>query len=141
MSPTDSAGYGVQGGLAAFVACGLVAVAATREPLALLALFIPGVFLRDAWAWFASTEAERAAFLDEVERLKARGWGPPPNEVQLGGRWTWAAVAALVACLGLSIVLASRVHPAFLVLALFSVALLAAVLLDRLRARMRKSAA
>ncbi|OJH40386.1 hypothetical protein BON30_15285 [Cystobacter ferrugineus] len=66
-SPTNSVGYGVQGILAAFVACGLVVVAASGESLVLLVLAVPGVFLRDAWAWFAATEEERASFRTEAE--------------------------------------------------------------------------
>ena len=107
----------------------------------LLALAVPGVFLRDAWAWFAATEEERASFRAEVERLKARGWSPPPDQVVSGEHWGWRAVAGLLACLALSIALVAFVHPAFLVVTLFLAAVLAAALFNRLRARTHKSTA
>ncbi|EPX55196.1 hypothetical protein D187_009403 [Cystobacter fuscus DSM 2262] len=107
----------------------------------LLALALPGVFLWDAWAWFAATEEERASFRAEVERLKARGWRPPPDQVVIRARWGWRAVVGLLACLALSIALVAFVHPAFLVVTLFMAAFLAAALFDCLRERTHKSTA
>lgn len=139
-SPTSSSGYVLLGFMGASLTCAL-SMGATHEPLLLLALAVPGFFLRDAWAWFASTEEERAAFRAEVERLKSQGWGPPPNQVLIGERWGWKAVAGLLAVLALSIALVAFVSEAFLVPMMFAAAFLAAVLFDRLRARTHKSAA
>ena len=104
-SPTSGAGYALFAAAALSVGCGFIAAALQGELLFLLALVLPGLFLRDAWARFAATPAEREAFLAEIAELRALGHAPPPNEVLLGQGWGPGVLAAVLAALAVSLVL------------------------------------
>jgi len=150
-SPTSAVGH-----LFAVLFAGVIAAGATA---ALLGLRPPGRWipvllvpawlvllarsLRDAWAWLAAPEAERAAFRAEVESL--RRWTSPHGYAPIFDahtlrRATWAL---LLAALGATVALARR-HDSLLVPATFAGAFLLGGGLDLLRrgrARGRRRAA
>ena len=127
-SPTTTGGYllnAVIGGV--LTAAILAAAVKDRQPLIAFFVFIPGVFLRDCWAWFAADEAERNTFTAEVA---AAGGGP--SQQKFGTDWGWGATAGFGLLSVVCFVLVSR-NELFLLPALFSSAFCVATLVDRLK--------
>lgn len=126
-SPTTTAGYALLGVVASALAIECVIGAVRDSPWALLGLLISSIFLHDTWAWFAATDAERAAFKVEVARL-----GGGPDQTTYGTTWGLGVLSALLLWLAASVLLAYR-DPSWLVSAMFALAVLVAVTLDRIR--------
>jgi amino acid permease len=140
-SPTSAVGHLFAVLVAAVIALGaavsLLASASTgRLLLAVLAawLLLLARSIRDAWAWSAATEVERASFRAEVEGL--RPWTPPPGYAPVfdANRWGRAAWALAFAALAGGISLA-RWHEELLVPAMFAAAFVVAGGLDLRRGR------
>lgn len=136
-SPTSSAGYALQGAIGGAIGLGLLAAAFGGQPFFLLGLAVVLILLRDAWAWFAATEEERAAFRAEVEQRGLLLGRPGPDQVSLGASWGTGTLASLSASLAACLALAFWVTPLFLVASMFVASFLAAGLLDRVRAALR----
>ncbi|HET8538976.1 MAG TPA: hypothetical protein VFL83_03790 [Anaeromyxobacter sp.] len=132
-SPTSAVGH-----LFAIVFVGVMVVGATASLLAsrsdvrwvplvlvLAWLLLFGQVVRDAWAWLAAPEAERAVLRAEVESL--RPWTPPRGYVPIfdAHRWRRAVGALLAAALGASFAFA-RWNEGLLVPAMFAIAFFAA---------------
>lgn len=141
LSPTSNTGYAFYGAMAAVMTCAVIAAALSGEPLFLVGLAITGLFLRDTWAWFAATDAEKAAFRARIAELQLLGHAPPADQTVIGQNWGLLALGGLLAWLGFSILMVVRGQPAFLVSVMFaaSFTVLAAVDLARKRLRSRGS--
>ncbi len=131
-SPTSGLGHLVGVLVAAVIALGaaasvVVAASPRRIMAAVLAawLLLLARALKDAWAWAAATDAERAAFRAEVEAL--RPWTPPTGYAPIfdADRWGRAAWALLLAAVA-GWLSAARWHSELLVPAMFAAAFLLA---------------
>ncbi len=140
-SPTSAWGHLLGVLVAAVIALGATASAAISvSPRRLMAVVLAAWLLllaraiRDAWAWLAATEAERAEFRAEVEAL--RPWTPPPGYAPMfdANRLGRVAAALLLAALA-GWVAAARWHAEIVVPAAFAAAFVAAGGLDLRRGR------
>ncbi len=136
-SPTSNTAHAFYGAVAAAMTCGVIAAALSGAPFMLLGLVVTGVFLRDAWAWFAATEAEKAAFRARIAELQGLGHAPPADQTVIGQRWGLLVFGGLLAWLGVSILMVDLGHPEFLVSAMFAASFTVLAALDLLRKRMR----
>jgi len=136
-SPTSSAGYALFGGMATAMSCGFVFAAISGQPFLLFGLVATGIFVRDAWAWFAATEEERREFRAEVARLQSLGHGRPPDQQFIGGNWGAGAFVLLLAGFATSLFLVAVWHPFFILSAMITLSLLAAMAIDLVRGRTR----
>lgn len=131
-SPTSAVGHLFAVLVAAVIALGsAVSLLASASPGRWLPIVLAAWLLllartvRDAWAWLAASDAERAAFRLEVETL--RPWTPPPGyapifDANRWGRATWALVFAVLA----GVVGAVRWHEELLVPAMFAISFVVA---------------
>jgi hypothetical protein len=140
-SPTSTGGYVASVLLAfAFVAAFGLAGLSRKGPFGgadalwfgFLA-FIVGRTLLDAWAWFASTHAEREEFRQYVANVRfGQDLRRPPGGGRTRSNWSNPFVlglaAVVVACFALI-----QVNAAFIFAAMFALAFLVVVLLDRAR--------
>jgi hypothetical protein len=97
----STSGYLLQGAIALVAAVALVRAAHDKSPLVLIALPIPAVFVRDAWAWFAASNEERESFRRAMRGVADQGVGPTPDRVirvQMG-TFRWSVWLALVGTL------------------------------------------
>lgn len=140
-SPSSHLGHALQACLAAVLFAGIAVAAFDREPLLLLACLLPGLFLRDAWAWFGATPLEREAYRAELERVARSGDGLPPDQRVIAVGSPRASALALVVFSGALLLLALTHQPLFLFAALVAASFGGAVLLDLVRQRraMRRS--
>lgn len=131
-SPTSTAGYVLIGGIATALSAGFIAAAFSGKPLMLVGLLITGVFLRDTWAWFAATPAEREEFRRQVVE---RGGGP--DQTRIGQNWSpWVLVAlAVVSATCFALV---RRHVMFFPVGMMVGAVVIAGILDVVRAWWQK---
>ncbi|NTX08743.1 hypothetical protein [Myxococcus sp. CA040A] len=132
-SPSSHLGHGFQGFIGVVFFSALVAVAVHGAPLVLLASFIPGLFLRDAWAWFGATSQEREAYRAELAAVARAGGGLPPDQRVIVEGSTRASVWALGGFAGSLLLLKLTHHPLFLLGAMAAAAFGGAVLLDVIR--------
>ena len=140
-SPTSALGHLLGVLVAAVIALGATAAAAAAvSPRRLMAAVLAAWLLllaraiRDAWAWAAASDAERASFRAEVEAL--RPWTPPRGYAPIfdADRWGRAAWALLLAAVA-GWLAAARWHSEQLVPAMFAAAFLVAGGLDLRRGR------
>jgi hypothetical protein len=103
--------------------------------------FVVGRAGWDAWAWLAATDEERAEFRQYVAnvRLDQNLRRVPPGGGRTRTDWSNGFVLALAAATAGCFALI-RVHPAFFVGAMFALAFLIMILLDRLRDRRQRRA-
>ena len=140
-SPTSGLGHVLGVLVAAVIALGATASAVAssapgRWMTAVLAawLLLLARALKDAWAWLAATEAERASFRAQVAEL--RTWTPPPGYAPILDADRWGrATAALVLAAVAGWLAAARWHADGLVPATFAAAFLVAGGLDLRRGR------
>jgi len=129
-SPTSGVGHLFSVLVAAVIALGattaLLASAARGwwMPVVLAAwLLLLARTVRDAWAWFAATDAERAAYRAEV--ALHRPWTPPPGYAPIfDANRCWRATGALAVAAVAGAVGHVRWHSELLVPAMFAAALL-----------------
>jgi hypothetical protein len=131
VSPTSTLGYVLAVLHSGVIAAGAsAALIAFRPPGRWTPLLLVAAWLlllarsgRDAWAWLAAPEPERAAFGAEVEAL--RRWTPPPGYAPIFDADTWAraAWALLLSAAGAAVALA-RWNDAVVVPAAFAAAFL-----------------
>jgi hypothetical protein len=140
-SPTSGVGHLLDLLVAAVIAAGAAAsLFGAPSPGRLLRIVLAAWLLllartlRDAWAWRAATDAERASFRAEVEAL--RPWTPPPGYAPIfdANRCRRATGALLVAAVAVSIAQV-RWHEELVVPALFAAALVVTAGLDLGRGR------
>lgn len=140
-SPTSAVGHLVAVLVAGVITVGAAASAfasaspGVASPLVLFAwLLLLARTARDAFAWLAATEAERASFRAEVQSL--RPWTPPPGYAPIfdANRWARATSALALAAAGGGVA-AARWHEGLVVPALFGAAFVAAGGLEWRRGR------
>lgn len=122
-SPTSSAGYVLLGSIGAALAAACVAAALSGKLVFLVALLIPGIALRDAWAWFAATKQEREAFRAEVARH-----GGGPDQLVVGREWGVLPRAGLALATAGLIAMTFRDHSVFPMAAMVGAVFIASLL-------------
>lgn len=116
----------------------LISWYALKEPRLWVSLTIPGAVFWDVWAWFAASEAEKAAFREEVARLTSQGYVTAEEQLTWGRSWgptvLWVSLAVAV---GSALLVTQFFNGTLLGVIFLSWSLFLVALLDQVRARFR----